>query len=98
MFLNIIPTVGQWSSEGDAFTLTFDDNPLSEFCELPEANNLKSQLWYSNIYCGIICGALEMIQLKVSCEFQKDVLRGDDTTEIRVKFLEYLKDEIPVGE
>lgn len=30
--------------------------------------------------------------MKVECNFTKDVLRGDDTSEIRVKLIEIMKD------
>jgi hypothetical protein len=33
--------------------------------------------------------------MKVECEFVKDALRGDDATEIRVKLIEIMKDDIP---
>ena len=35
-----------------------EDNPLVEFVELPEQYN---KLWYSNILCGVMRGALEMV-------------------------------------
>ena len=67
------------------------ENPLSDFVVLP--NNLKNELWYSNVLVGIIRGALEMINLKVKAFFVKDTLRGDDDIEIRVELLEVLKDK-----
>lgn len=55
--------------------------------ELPAAFNT---LRYSNILCGVIRGALEMVSLRVSCNFVKDVLAGDDCTEIKVTLQEVL--------
>ena len=49
-----------------------------------------SALRYSNLLCGAIRGALEMLSLRVSCKFVKDVLVGDDNTEIRVTLTEVL--------
>lgn len=75
-FLNISPTVThgaptsvatsptgtapQSSSAGQSFTLTLDENPLAEFVELPE-EALEGGLWFSNVLCGVIRGALEMV-------------------------------------
>lgn len=55
-------------------------------------------LWYCNLLAGVIRGALEMVQMKVSCEFVKCPLRGDDTSEIRVTLREYLKETVPNDE
>lgn len=123
MFLNIVPNITYWSSDGRTFQITLSENPLSDFVELPDdiddegdeidndLNNLtindnnnnhkgnaRKELWYSNILCGVLKGALEMVQLDCQVWFVNDVLRGDSTTDIKVKLLQVLKDEIPDGD
>ena len=40
----------------------FEENPLAEFIELPE-EALEGGLWYNNVLCGVLRGALEMVSL-----------------------------------
>lgn len=61
MFLNITPTVANWTSDNMQFSLIFDENPLADFVELPDDGRAQDELWYSNILCGILRGALEMV-------------------------------------
>jgi hypothetical protein len=97
MFLNIQPTVTNWNASYDEFSLILDPNPLIEFVELTDDGKLDN-LSYSQVICGAIRGALEMVQLKVECNVKADQLKGDPNTEIRIKFIEIIQDAVPIGE
>ena len=53
----------------------------------------QNTLWYSNLLCGVIRGALDMINMKVNCYFDKDTLKGDQTNEIILELKEIVKDK-----
>lgn len=61
VFMNITPTVTNWSQDGKSFVLVFEENPLADFVELPDDGRAQNELWYSNILCGVIRGACEMV-------------------------------------
>ncbi|GAB4815290.1 hypothetical protein N2152v2_002336 [Parachlorella kessleri] len=82
MFLNVTATVTNWNQDGTECSLILEDNPLTDYVELPEQlGNLK----YCNLLCGVLRGALEMVNIDVECTFVKDMLRGDDVYEMRLK-------------
>ena len=58
MFLGVNPTITNWNSSSDEFSLQFETNPLTEFVELPDS---CLTLKYSNILAGVIRGACEMV-------------------------------------
>ncbi len=91
MFLGVTAEVANFDGEKKAFSLIIRENPLADFVILPAA--YANKLWYSNILCGVIRGALEMLNMRVACYFRKDILRGHDCTEIRVELKEIIKDK-----
>ena len=97
MFLGVQPQVSNWNATADEFSLILDSNPLIEFVELPEDGKFDN-LSYSQVICGAIRGALEMLQMKVECFIKADQLKGDNATEIRIKFIERILDAVPIGE
>lgn len=64
-FLSITPTLVQHpaaapSQPQPAFSLVFDENPLTDFVELPE-EAVKGGLVYCKILEGVVRGAMEMV-------------------------------------
>ena len=89
MYLGVTGVVEAWSADGRECSLRLPDNPLADFVELPPT---YSELRYSSLLCGVIRGALEMVSVRVDCRFIRDVLNGDDTTEMRVTVKEVMAD------
>jgi len=87
MFLGVTCDVSNYVEKENCFSLILSDNPLIDFVELPK--NMQG-LYYSNIICGVIRGALESVHFRVNCYFVKDILRGDDTNEIKVELKEII--------
>ena len=109
-FLNITPGLSfpplqQNSTQQSEFILSFDENPLSEFAELPR-DAKEGGLWFSNVLCGVLRGALEMVskslrsrllqvQMQVEARFLSDDMRGDEATEMHVRLIRMLEEEQP---
>ena len=89
VFLNITAEVEKYDEKSKGCFLVFRENPFAEFVVLP--NSCVSTLWYSNVICGMIRGALEAVGIIVEAYFERDVLRGDDATVVRLKFIKVLK-------
>jgi hypothetical protein len=90
MFLGITAEVSSWADEGKTFRLRLPraNNPFIDFVELPAK---YARLTYGNLLCGVIRGALEMVQLGVDCVFVSDVLKGDENSEIEVTLREVIQ-------
>eukprot|EP00800_Vazella_pourtalesii_P013521 TRINITY_DN3240_c3_g1_i1.p1 TRINITY_DN3240_c3_g1~~TRINITY_DN3240_c3_g1_i1.p1 ORF type:complete len:193 (+),score=58.74 TRINITY_DN3240_c3_g1_i1:31-579(+) len=94
-YLGLVPLVDKWNPSDRSCCLVFDHNPLAEFVELPPEH---ASLWYANILCGVLRGALEVVHLEVEVKFLQDVLRGDDRTELYIRCVRKIEDTVPPGE
>jgi hypothetical protein len=54
--------IANWSADGKQFSLMLEENPLADFVELPDDGKAQDELWFSNILCGVLRGALEMVR------------------------------------
>lgn len=92
MFLGISPSLSLWSPDSREVSLLLDDHPLADFVELPRT---CEGLVYGQMLCGAIRGAMEQVNLRVEVRFVRDMLRGDDAYEIRLKLLEQTQEVYP---
>ena len=58
MFLGVEAAIDNMNMKDKSFSLILKSNPLTDYVQLPE--DMKN-LNYSNLLCGIIRGALEMV-------------------------------------
>ena len=82
----------EWNADNTECVITLDTNPLADFVELPERYR---DLSYCQMLCGVVRGALEMVSVRVSCEWARDALRGGDGYALRLKFIENIAMEAP---
>ncbi|XP_039833792.1 trafficking protein particle complex subunit 3-like isoform X2 [Panicum virgatum] len=92
MFLGVTATVTNWDAEGTSCSFILEDNPLVDFVELPDT---CQGLQYCNVLSGVIRGALEMVSMKTEVTWVRDMLRGDDAYEMRVKLIKQVPEEYP---
>ncbi|WVZ66856.1 hypothetical protein U9M48_016020 [Paspalum notatum var. saurae] len=92
MFLGVTATVTNWDAEGTSCSFVLEDNPLVDFVELPDT---CQGLQYCNLLSGVIRGALEMVSMKTEVTWVRDMLRGDDAYEMRVKLIKQVPEEYP---
>ncbi|EYC32257.1 hypothetical protein Y032_0003g1480 [Ancylostoma ceylanicum] len=84
-------TVSNWGGGDREFSLIIENNPLTELVEVPAS---LSTLNYSQIIAGAIRGGLEALHFKV----YSSVIENPTNTEIKVKFDQILRDNLPAGE
>ena len=90
VYLGITCEVANWSDDRKTFSLIMTENPMTDYVELRDDYR---ELSYCNLICGVIRGALEMVKFKAKVDIVKDILKGDDSTEIRVNIIEKKGDE-----
>lgn len=94
-YLNVAATLVKMDEKEATISLE-SDGLGGELVELPE-EAIKGGLRYANVLCGIIRGALEMVNVAVECAIVTDPLLNPSatTTEITIKLVKYLEEELP---
>ncbi|CAJ0599455.1 unnamed protein product [Cylicocyclus nassatus] len=90
-YLGVPATVSNWGGGDREFSLIIENNPLTELVEVPAS---LSSLNYSQIIAGAIRGGLEALHFKV----YSSVIENPTNTEIKIKFDQILRDNLPAGE
>lgn len=81
---------GSAQQQQQAYSIEFVENPLNFLVELPQ--HMQESIWYSNVLCGVIRGALEQVGMHTDVHYVRDTLRGHPTNEIRVVLKNVTKD------
>lgn len=81
MFLGVGGHCADWNADHTSCLVVMETNPLADFVELPERYR---DLSCGQMLCGVIVGALEQVQTRATCEWEKDALRGGDGFAMRV--------------
>ena len=82
--------IGKYNQTGEKeFHLTFTQNPISLYVELPES---LEGLCYSNIICGILRGMMEISGFEIQCEFAKDKMKGDDINDLKITLVKLIEE------
>lgn len=83
MFLNVAADINS-GDKSSKFVLSFADNPLAHFVELPTDDSSLAELEYCQLLCGYCRGMLSALQFDVSCSLTQSILRGDGTNQLTV--------------
>lgn len=95
MFLGVGSDVVALKGHQDTFSVVLHDNPLALFVELPEGP-IREKLWYSNVLCGVVAGALALVGFQAEVRFVHDKLRGDAKDEIVIRYKSKERDPFQV--
>lgn len=87
MFLNVTPAVSDWSGDGKAFTLAFEEDPLTEGVVLPESLVRGAFSYSGGFYGGAIVGAFEAMGVNLHVQVLSDKLLGAESTSLRVTLI-----------
>ena len=66
---------------------------LYVYFEKSHVQNLRSKI--SRLEKSLTCCGFVQVQMQVETHFVSDVLRGNDTTEMKITLLRYIDDEMP---
>lgn len=96
MFLGVRGVAKPVGNGDQECLLSLRDIPLTEFVEIPpQYKGLK----YCNLVVGVIEGALDRVNMKVSCDIVKDMLAGAQEYEISMKLTQAIPaEQYPFGE
>lgn len=92
MYFGISAKLSDWKEDETQVTLSLEkaQNALIQdigivfpaLCDILENSNEKDDFYYCQMYCGLLRGALEMVQIPVTCQLLKSDQPG--TMEIRI--------------